>query len=1001
MISEIELAALKSYTDIVSLAESFGRKAEREGRLYRCCCLWHEERTPSMVLYPDQGTYHCYGCGENGDVVKMAQKMTQTDFLGALRHLARFSGYWPQGLSDSDGVVQPKVVPAAKPIPRVSEDKRINWHVVTPVPAKVPAPHLGTFERFLHSAGKSVRPVAFWEYRDGAGQLLGCDVRYEYTKVPSKGFKTDDLVQIPDGRRAICTLVSETRAETTLGLFALDQLLLVKKDVITWTWGKNIEDGSEEWRQRAWPSPSPLFGLNHLTANPDATVLLVEGCKTAAAAQKIFSDMVAMTWRGGSDGCHKAKQVDWTPLTGRKVVIWPDADEPGAKAAQAIVGHLAGIATSVSVVNVAGFPKGWDLADDTDKDVHAIMSDAKNPPPSPPKIEIQTTDSNEEIELRNEYADADRFVTDIMGKAWYCPQRSAKKADIEAGWLVWDGKRLKPSEDGSILRLAKATALNLSTEYLENAKVLGSIIQELEKAHPIDKEKIKETKQKQSRLVARADRIQTESRSLVLINLARIDQRILIDQKELDADPNILNMQNGVVHLPTGTLTTHDPKHRCTKITATHYDPSIDQSIVLRLLNRACMKQNADGVWIPDTDRIRFLQDAIGSGLYGHQELQKFYLCIGNGGDGKGTLFESLLDALGGGHDGYAMKADMQSFVRQKVSGHRIRDDLANMAGARLVLASEINKGEALDAALVKTLSGEDTQRVRHLFGKEFEFRPICTLFMQANHEPYVDSQDDAIWRRLVKIPFGPSLREDERDPSVRRALHDPKTGGAALMAWAIEGAKRTYQVKHLTTTESVEDATKKYREEMNPLTGFLIEDLRFASKDHAKETWVAQSAIVPAFQKWQTDSGLEDKKGSGLSGQRIGRQLKDFGAFPGTRKVGVKQTRIWYGVTLGPESENRYESCEGSFVPTEQEHHAQIARKGVSVIARNQAIETYDGSDAHAQKNIRPPPNNTRPQEKIPIGNFPTHAPETLHKPRLADCGNTLPDLDSFDPDF
>jgi putative DNA primase/helicase len=1000
MISEIELAALKSYTDIVSLAESFGRKAEREGRLYRCCCLWHEERTPSMVLYPDQGTYHCYGCGENGDMVKMAQKMTQTDFLGALRHLARFSGYWPQGLSDSDGVIQPKIVPAAKPIPRVSEDKRIDWHVVTPVPAKVPAPHLGTFERFLHSAGKSVRPTAFWEYRDGSGQLLGCDVRYEYCKIPSKGFKTDDQVQLPDGRRATINLVSDTKAETTLGVFPIDQLQVVKKDVITWIWGKNIEDGSEEWRQRAWPSPGPLFGLDKLHANPQAKVLLVEGCKTAAAAQKIFPDMVAMTWRGGSDGCKKSTQVDWTPLTGRDVVIWPDADEPGTRAAQSITAHLAGIAKSITVVPTDGFPKGWDLADETDKDVQAIMAAAKNPPPKDPPKEV-AEESNDDIELRNEYADADRFVQDIMGKAWYCPQRSAKKSDIEAGWLVWDSKRLKPSEDGSILRLAKATALNLSHEYLENANALGKVIQDLEQAKPLDKEKIKETKQRQSRLIARADRIQTESRSLVLINLARIDTRILIDHKELDADPDILNMQNGVVHLPTGTLTPHDPKHRCTKITAVPYDTSIDQAIVLRLLGRACMVQNADGIWTTDADRIRFLQDAIGSGLYGHQELQKFYLCIGNGGDGKGTLFEALLDALGGGNDGYAMKADMQSFIRQKVSGHRIRDDLANMAGARLVLASEINKGEALDAALVKTLSGEDTQRVRHLFGKEFEFRPICTLFMQANHEPYVDSQDDAIWRRLVKIPFGPSLREDERDPAVRRALHDPKTGGAALLAWAIEGAKRTYQAKRLTTTESVENCTKKYREEMNPLTGFLVEDLRFADKAHARETWVAQSAILPAFQKWQSESGLEDKKGTGLSGQRIGRQLRDLGAFAWTQKIGFKRVRVWCGVTLGPETENRHETCNGSYLPSDSEHLAQIASKGVIVLDPYRGIEDYVDSDAHAQKNTRPPPNNPRPPEKIPIGNFPTHAPETLHKSRYADTDTSIPDLDSFDSTF
>lgn len=543
-------------------------------------------------------------------------------------------------------------------------------------------------------------------------------------------------------------------------------------------------------------------------------------------------------------------------------------------------------------------------------------------------------------ELRNELADADRLVRDMAGKAWFCPQRaSTRKGDLEAGWLVWDGKRLRPSEDGAILRLAKATALALSAEYLELAKTAKQELEDELACDPVDRDAVKGARAKLARLLSRADQVQTEHRLHTMISLARWDPRVLIDQRDLDAGTaeyrgaDILNCQNGVLHLPTLRLLPHDPAYRCTKITAVPYKADADRSALMRLLNRACMVKQKDGTWATDADRIRYLQDAIGAGLYGHQELQRFYLCLGNGGDGKGTLFEALLDALGGGHDGYAMKAATQSFVREKISGHKIRDDLANMAGARLVLTSEINKGEALDAALVKTLSGEDTQRVRHLFGKEFEFRPVCTLFMQANHEPYVDSSDDAIWRRLVKIPFGPSLREDERDPAVRRSLHDPETGGAALLSWAAEGAQRTYRAKRLEPTDSVTKATQAYRDEMNPLAGFLVDELRFANAAKAKETWVEQRAIRPAFEAWQTDAGVDDKKGPGVSGKRVGQQLRECGAWPGSKFIGGKTRKVWFGVTLRHDHPAFAETCLGTFVPSEDMHRAQVAASAPSVV--------------------------------------------------------------------
>jgi hypothetical protein len=120
--------------------------------------------------------------------------------------------------------------------------------------------------------------------------------------------------------------------------------------------------GRDGWRWRAPPAPRPLYGLDRLAARPDAAVIVTEGEKTADAAAALFPDMVAITWPGGALAVAKA---DWQPLRGRHVVVWPDADDAGRRAAvQVAQAARAAGAASVAIVPVpSDLPDGWDLAD--------------------------------------------------------------------------------------------------------------------------------------------------------------------------------------------------------------------------------------------------------------------------------------------------------------------------------------------------------------------------------------------------------------------------------------------------------------------------------------------------------------------------------------------------------------------------------------------------------------------------------------------------------------
>ncbi len=93
--------------------------------------------------------------------------------------------------------------------------------------------------------------------------------------------------------------------------------------------------GNRQWCFKMPKEPRPLYGLDRLAkAAPDTAVLLVEGEKTADAAQRLFPEYVCMTWSGGGNA---VALTDYSPIVGRDVVIWPDNDAPGLKAALTVM----------------------------------------------------------------------------------------------------------------------------------------------------------------------------------------------------------------------------------------------------------------------------------------------------------------------------------------------------------------------------------------------------------------------------------------------------------------------------------------------------------------------------------------------------------------------------------------------------------------------------------------------------------------------------------------
>jgi len=92
---------IKARLDIVQLVSSYGVTLKKAGRNYLGLCPFHNERTPSFVVFPDTQNWHCFGaCGTGGDIFNFVMQRDGVDFVTALRTLAERTGVQLETRSD-------------------------------------------------------------------------------------------------------------------------------------------------------------------------------------------------------------------------------------------------------------------------------------------------------------------------------------------------------------------------------------------------------------------------------------------------------------------------------------------------------------------------------------------------------------------------------------------------------------------------------------------------------------------------------------------------------------------------------------------------------------------------------------------------------------------------------------------------------------------------------------------------------------------------------------
>jgi len=413
-------------------------------------------------------------------------------------------------------------------------------------------------------------------------------------------------------------------------------------------------------------------------------------------------------------------------------------------------------------------------------------------------------------------------------------------------WLVWDTRRWARDATGEVERRAKET--------------VGSMYADA--ASQDDEDTRRE-------LAKWALRSEAQPRISAMIELSKSEPGIPVAPREIDADPWLLNTQNGTIDLRTGQLKPHDREDLLMQVAAASYEPDARMELWDQFV-----ADIADG----DPELAIFNQHAVGASLSG-VAIEMFFFAHGPKWTGKSTFLEAVSKTLGD----YAKTADFETFlVRDRIGGPR--SDLARLPGVRFVKSIEVTDGRKLAEGLLKSLTGGDTITVRDMYAREFEYLPQFTLWLAANDAPAVRADDDALWRRLHRVPFTHEFKNP--DPTIKATLTDPAVAGEAILQWAVQGCLEWQEAGGIEVPEAVRRSTAEYREEVDILGEFLTD------KSVGGETYEESSSrLYHAYLEWAREQGIKERHqlSHKAFGNRLTKRFQKKHTGTGTIYLGVK----------------------------------------------------------------------------------------------------------------
>lgn len=610
----------------------------------------------------------------------------------------------------------------------------------------------------------------------------------------------------------------------------------------------------------------PAFTREHMT-NLDLTLWITEGLKKTDALVSQGLPALGLTgvfnWRNkmGSLG-------DWEdiPLKGRPVALCFDADALVNRNVQLAMTRLGAWLKSrgagpVHYVVTPGAVEGTETkgvddffaAGGTREQLAAAKLES---PPGQGAVDAAFTDAFLVEDLVSDALEG-RFV-------W----------TRGLGWLMWTGSVWKQVADVAPLEAARQWA----------SARFDAVADESKK----DKSRNFGPQLSGWRMVLSKNRIGS------LVAMARGVAGIEADTEEFDADPDLLTVENGTVHLPTGLLRPHAASDRITKCAPARYVPGYRHPSLSKALEA-----------LPEESRP-FLKDRLGQAVTGYMTPDHMMVVSHGGGEnGKSTLADLMLATIGESDAGGYGVLISDRVLMANPGDHPT--ELMDLRGARYAVLEETPEARHLNVQRMKSAVGTPRMKARRIRQDPVSWQSTHSLFVNTNHRPVVNETDHGTWRRLALLSYPYTFRKraaDVVDPA-RDRLGDPRLQYAkddpavrqAMLTWLVEGAQEFYARGRmmLEPPARVQTDTLAWRAESDQVVGFATDCLEFDP-----QAWTSTEDMLKGFNAWLEGMGHRPWNAMTL-GNRMGGHaiLTEHHVEQARKTVNGRKLRGWAGVRI------------------------------------------------------------------------------------------------------
>lgn len=605
-------------------------------------------------------------------------------------------------------------------------------------------------------------------------------------------------------------------------------------------------------------------------------VYIAEGEKGVHALETL-----GLTATCSPGGAEKWLQEYSPVLSGADVVILPDNDEPGRKHEAQVRKRLKGIAARVRTLELPDLPEKGDVFDwvsnrGTRDALEALVAglgtapapaeDVAQPAEAPKEATGKPSSGQPKKDVQNDcgyitegsvaQAFADRYGDDLR----YCHSTGA--------WFLWDGVRWMRERTQLAFRCAHRIAREMAAD--ERPSVI--------------------TAAEKSSFASGVER------------LARSSEAFAVTEEIWDRDPWLLGTPGGTVELKTGVLRPARREDFITKVTAVAPAPYDGLEKCYNWHGLMYFVANGDDpAYGPEGREKRtgevipgytgFLQRWFGYCLTGITNEHALLFAYGGGGNGKSVWLNTMTGIMGD----YAKTASMETFTASKYDKHPT--DIAGLMGARIVAASETEEGRSWSEVRITQLTGGDKIAARFMRQDFFEYTPQFKLTIIGNHQPALNSVNEAARRRFNMAPFLNKPRNP--DPNLMEKL---KEEWPHILRWAIQGCL-AWQKHGLDRPEAVTTATNEYFSDQDMLSQFIVECCEAKAADGTR----ASDSHSNLYEKWALFSkqhGDEPGSSKSFGGKMRSKGYEHFDKSGGIRGKGYHGIMVRTQAHLDAEAE-------------------------------------------------------------------------------------------------